>query len=188
MKAITLTQPWATLVAVGAKRIETRGWKTNYRGPLAIHAAKGWTKDIVKLAMSEPFRSVLHDAGYSLFSLLPRGMVIATTRLVAIYEITKSSYKDGKALVLAKPMLESDRFIDLAPISPEWFFGNYAPGRCMWFLDDVHAISPIPSKGSLGIWEWKFGDDRVEKSLDVRFAIDGAKINEREMWRGPRPS
>lgn len=41
MKAITLTQPWATLVAIGAKRIETRSWATRYRGPLAIHAAKG---------------------------------------------------------------------------------------------------------------------------------------------------
>ena len=40
MKALTLTQPWATLVAIGAKTIETRGWSTSYRGPLAIHAAK----------------------------------------------------------------------------------------------------------------------------------------------------
>lgn len=40
MKALTLWQPWASLIAVGAKTIETRGWATNYRGPLAIHAAK----------------------------------------------------------------------------------------------------------------------------------------------------
>ena len=44
MKALTLTQPWATLVAIGAKRIETRSWRTSYRGPLAIHAAKGFPK------------------------------------------------------------------------------------------------------------------------------------------------
>ncbi len=42
MKALTLTQPWAHLVAVGAKRVETRSWPTPYRGPLAIHAAQGW--------------------------------------------------------------------------------------------------------------------------------------------------
>lgn len=41
MKGLSLTQPWATLVAIGAKRIETRIWATSYRGPLAIHAAKG---------------------------------------------------------------------------------------------------------------------------------------------------
>lgn len=39
MKAITLWQPWASLIAVGAKTIETRGRQTHYRGPLAIHAA-----------------------------------------------------------------------------------------------------------------------------------------------------
>lgn len=38
MKALTLHQPWATLVAVGAKQVETRGWATRYRGPIAIHA------------------------------------------------------------------------------------------------------------------------------------------------------
>ena len=42
MKALTLTQPWASLVAIGAKRIETRSWSTPYRGLLAIHAAKGF--------------------------------------------------------------------------------------------------------------------------------------------------
>lgn len=40
MRAITLWQPWASAVALGSKTIETRHWSTNYRGPLAIHAAK----------------------------------------------------------------------------------------------------------------------------------------------------
>ena len=41
MKLISLTQPWAALVAEGHKCFETRGWGTEYRGPLAIHATKG---------------------------------------------------------------------------------------------------------------------------------------------------
>lgn len=45
MKVITLWEPWASLIAVGAKMIETRSWNTNYRGRIAIHAAK----KIVKL-------------------------------------------------------------------------------------------------------------------------------------------
>lgn len=40
MKALTIRQPWASLVAVGAKTIETRGFATSYRGPLLIHAGK----------------------------------------------------------------------------------------------------------------------------------------------------
>ncbi len=39
MKALSLHQPWASLIAIGAKRVETRHWTTSYRGPLAIHAA-----------------------------------------------------------------------------------------------------------------------------------------------------
>jgi hypothetical protein len=40
MKAISLWQPWASLMAMGLKKIETRSWPTKYRGPLLIHAAK----------------------------------------------------------------------------------------------------------------------------------------------------
>ena len=42
MKALSLTQSWATLVTIGAKKLETRSWPTYYRGPLLIHAAKGF--------------------------------------------------------------------------------------------------------------------------------------------------
>lgn len=40
MKALTLHQPWASLIAAGVKTIETRSWSTRYRGPLAVHAGK----------------------------------------------------------------------------------------------------------------------------------------------------
>ena len=32
MKALTIKEPYATLIRDGVKRIETRSWKTNYRG------------------------------------------------------------------------------------------------------------------------------------------------------------
>jgi hypothetical protein len=40
MKAITIHQPYAELIASGAKRVENRTWQTHYRGEIAIHAAK----------------------------------------------------------------------------------------------------------------------------------------------------
>lgn len=43
MKAITIRQPWAWLIVVGAKGVENRSWSTSYRGPLLIHAAQGCT-------------------------------------------------------------------------------------------------------------------------------------------------
>jgi|SRR6266850_1917784 len=39
MKALSLWQPWASLIYDERKKIETRHWEMLYRGPLAIHAA-----------------------------------------------------------------------------------------------------------------------------------------------------
>ena len=44
MKALTLKQPWATLVSEGIKEYEFRSWKTNYRGKVLIHAGAGIDK------------------------------------------------------------------------------------------------------------------------------------------------
>ena len=41
MKALSVRQPWATLIACGEKTVECRSWKTSYRGPLLICASKG---------------------------------------------------------------------------------------------------------------------------------------------------
>ncbi len=45
MKALTLKQPYASLIANGLKEYEFRSWKTNYRGELYIHAGTGIDKD-----------------------------------------------------------------------------------------------------------------------------------------------
>ena len=41
MKAITIKQPFASLIAAGLKEYEFRTWKTKYRGEILIHAGKG---------------------------------------------------------------------------------------------------------------------------------------------------
>lgn len=38
--ALSLKQPWATLLVHGLKTIEIRRWRTSYRGSLLIHAAR----------------------------------------------------------------------------------------------------------------------------------------------------
>jgi ASCH domain len=40
MKVLTISQPWAWAILVAGKDVENRGWRTSYRGPLAIHAGK----------------------------------------------------------------------------------------------------------------------------------------------------
>jgi len=44
MKALSIKQPWAWLIARGIKNIENRGWEGRYRGRLLIHASKTWDK------------------------------------------------------------------------------------------------------------------------------------------------
>lgn len=41
VKALTISQPFAKLIADGEKFVENRGWPTHYRGRLAIHAGLG---------------------------------------------------------------------------------------------------------------------------------------------------
>ena len=48
MKALTIKQPWATLIMQGNKRFEFRGWKTKYREDLLIHAGKSIDKYLAK--------------------------------------------------------------------------------------------------------------------------------------------
>lgn len=44
MKALSIRQPWAWLVAHGHKDIENRTWQTKFRGRVLIHASKGMTR------------------------------------------------------------------------------------------------------------------------------------------------
>lgn len=136
MKALTLIQPWATLVTIGAKRVETRSWKTNYRGALAIHAGKTRFATALNLAWKEPFRSAMAPV------YLPEGGA--------------GGYVYWFGAVVAVCRLTKCRIIDSAfekPPEPEASFGNYSPGRYAWFLDDVVKVDPpIPAKGAQGLW------------------------------------
>ena len=46
MKALSIREPWATLIAKGEKTIETRTWKTNYRGKILLCASKNPKSEI----------------------------------------------------------------------------------------------------------------------------------------------
>lgn len=151
MKALTLTQPWATLVAIGAKRIETRSWSTSYRGPIAIHAAVGLSsvggkRGLMALCRTEPFRSALLAAGILGTPALPRGAVVATAQLVGC--VPTGSFR---------PITHGDVTWQVPPgnMSQEYAFGDYGPGRYAWLLADVKALpEPIPARGALSLWEW----------------------------------
>lgn len=137
MRALTLTQPWATLVATGEKTIETRSWQTEHRGVIAIHAAKGMTEEDKAVCRVHPFSTALRKHGVTAISQLPRGAVIATARLTACVKLSGH--------VAAEPPEDSW----------ERAFGDYSRGRYIWTLINVVALpTPIPAQGMLGLWEW----------------------------------
>lgn len=134
MRALSLTQPWASLVAHGFKHIETRSWRTPYRGVIAIHAAKVFPTWAQEVCQKEWFEFALTEMGvYHPREELPRGAVIATAVLVA-----------------CRPIVQG-------PDDPmERAFGDYTPGRWAWFFEDVQMLpEPIPARGALGLWEWE---------------------------------
>jgi len=107
MKAITVYQPWAQLLAIGAKKYETRGWATQYRGPIAIHAGmKSFDKTLDELflriegvtAAEMNFLDAIrrHFPDDPFLEYFPYGAIIATAELVGCYKIMNISdaYKD----------------------------------------------------------------------------------------------
>ena len=150
MRVLTLTQPWATLVAIGAKRIETRSWATKYRGPLLIHAAAGLgpVGGVLGLGAQcsvEPFWGVLHAADYMRSDMLPRGAIVAVAELVSVIP-TEILNRQGSWIIDTDTWSMTDQ---------ERAFGDYTPGRYAWLLSDVQALpTPIPVKGQLGLWEY----------------------------------
>jgi activating signal cointegrator 1 len=157
MKALSIWQPHASLIAWGLKPYETRGHPVSYRGLIAIHAAKSTQglEDIVEQTrtlkaqghwppMKEGFLRTFHQAvnvylevakidGFT-YNDFPLGAVVATARLAAVYDAG-----------LLHPKLKW----------PERDFGDFSAGRYAWRLEDVKALpEPIPARGQQGLWDW----------------------------------
>lgn len=154
MKALTLTQPWATLSALGEKKIETRSWSTNYRGPIAIHSAKtygkGGKKDILDMFdQIDTFPLVLKKHALTLDDL-PLGCVVAVCNLVGVISTQAMRSKESHEWIGP-----DDRVYRFYLTNHEFDFGDYTPGRWAWLLSDVRMFTePIPARGALGLWEW----------------------------------
>lgn len=146
MKAVTLHQPWASLVAIGAKRIETRSWATEYRGPIAIHAGRTVTADSRAASIIDPTQ-------------LPRGHVVATgvlTDCVPMVGAMDPPPETGAYIeIAAHATFLVGRFsIPMVIEQGELDLGDYRPGRFGWLIDGVQLLKhPIPMRGHQGLWD-----------------------------------
>ncbi|MGZ6363685.1 MAG: 2-oxoglutarate dehydrogenase E1 [Ktedonobacterales bacterium] len=162
MKVITIRQPWATLIACGAKSIETRSWRPLAElkpgDRLAIHAAKTFTDDERYNVWLEPFKSCLiraYHEGYWSEPELPLGGIIAVCTF--------------KGAIPG----DSPRLNGISDNERE--FGYYGHGRWAWLLENVRAIEPIPARGKQGIWTWEPPDWMTYLDLEQVRANRAAK-------------
>lgn len=152
MRCLTLTQPWASLVAIGAKRIETRSWKTDYRGTLAIHAAQGLgpvggMSGLIHQYSFSPFWDVLLPNGHTP-DKMPRGAIIAVCRLVGCPPTPTTHPK------IETGWTDEETGEQWMLTDQERAFGDYTPGRYAWLLANIMPLAePIPCKGALSLWE-----------------------------------
>lgn len=129
MKVLTIKEPFASLIKNKVKYIETRSWKTNYRGELYIQAS------VAKISKEIRERKEL----MKLFNEeeLLYGNIICKCNLVDCVYMTED-------FIEAEKKKDYNNFIA----------GHYKVGRYAWVLEDVEIIKPIPVKGQLGIWNY----------------------------------
>lgn len=126
MKALTISQPYASLIASGVKWIENRHWPTPYRGPLAIHAGKG-TQHLNRADLAE----------------YPTGCVVAVCNLVACFRL-----EDLDRL--------ADRLATVGLTVEQVRQHKHAEGPWCWLLQDVRRLrEPVVCGGTQGLWEWE---------------------------------
>jgi len=130
MKVLTIKEPYATLIKKKVKYIETRSWKTNYRGEIYIHAG-----------MSKVGKDVLNRKELSkLYSMneLSYGYIICKAKLVDCIYMDEEFIKKEK----------NKNYLN-------FIAGHYEVGRYAWILDDIEVVEPIKVKGKLGIWNYR---------------------------------
>lgn len=133
--AWSLTQPWATLMAIGAKGNETRGARgmPNFTGWVAIHASKGFPLGCRALTDREPFKTALQTPGTTTLEELPLGVVLAVARVVAVRRT-----EDVRDHISTQ----------------ELAFGDYSDGRRAFITKDLRRLKqPFAARGMLGLWK-----------------------------------
>lgn len=148
VRVLSLWQPWASLIACGAKRFETRSWQPRrfvsgaevpWRGLVAIHAAR----TTIVARNGDELQRVLERHGLADLDALPRGSVVA---LAELWAVTPTD-------------LERQRVS-----AQELAVGDWRPGRWAWDLEVVGRLSsPIPNRGSQGL-------RRAPRELEIALA------------------
>lgn len=170
MKALTIRQPWASLIALGVKHIETRSWRAPQSligQTIAIHAGKHQPVSLYPLCsdLLADGRWMLKRFGeggrYTMNEEMALGAIVATATLAdclpmvdrcsdTLAHICHSVGAGGllRHSALTTPVDGETEWV----ISDQLPYGDFAPGRWAWMLTNVQPCEPIPAKGKQGLW------------------------------------
>lgn len=147
VKVISLKQPWAYLLAIGAKKFETRPWQPRqYRsGELFIHASEKIDFNDLELCREDPHFKKYIPKPQS--GILVQGAIIGKVNLVEI--VSTESIRDSLS-------------------AQERAFGDYRDGRWAWRCEDAALLFlPIKVKGKLSLWDYDMDDDEDLADRDL---------------------
>ena len=133
MKALTIWQPYASLIAADLKRYETRSWPTRYRGPIAIHSGLRPMRWILKHGKEEALDVAIEAFGTDGLLQLPVGKIVAVGYVTGCFKMTQE---------FIDSVSEKER------AAGDWKVGNYA-----WKLENVRPVDPIDAVGRQGLWD-----------------------------------
>ena len=154
MYAITLHQPWASLIALGVKTVETRSWPAPARlmgQTIAIHAGKRVVRK-PGVAVENEMRARL---GGDWHRAMPAGAVLATVVLAGMARVDRVDRRVGLAVHDLSTEVGCAVGLGQTRIDP---WGDFAPSRWLWFLNDVRTLpEPVPAVGHQSFWRWVCG-------------------------------
>lgn len=94
IKALSIKQPWATLIVHHGKNIENRTWRTKFRGRFLVHASAGMTRGEYEDAYD--MAAVINPSrNFPTFESLKRGGIVGSVELVDCVEESDSPWYMG---------------------------------------------------------------------------------------------
>lgn len=133
MKALSIKQPWASLIAHGIKDIENRTWKTHFRGRIYIHASGKASGNLGILLNDEQIKSVMNNG-------LPE---ILFSAIIGEVDIVDCVINHKSIWAEHAPSDEPERFMFYAPIY------NWVLANAVLYDEPILNI-----KGKLSFWKY----------------------------------
>ena len=151
MYAITLHQPWATLIVLGLKTVETRSWPAPERlleQTIAIHAGRR----VVRRPGDRIEQELRDRVGEDWIRTIPAGVVLATATLAGMARVKYVDLTSGHAVHDDGTEMGCAVGAGRTEIDP---WGDFSSGRWLWLLTEVKALpEPIPAVGHQSFWHW----------------------------------